>query len=289
MRMHPAIRAALLLSVSALAALGQQRIVSTAPAITETLFALGLGPKVIGVSTYCRYPAEALGKAKVGTYLQPNTEAILRLRPDLVIMERLPLQAIAQLESAGVRVKQISTGDLATNLQMLLDIAAAANVPERGAALKAKVLGEIEAVRRESSLRSRKSVMFILGRTPGRLEGIVAVGKASYLNDLIVAAGGRNVLAETAMSYPKVALEGVIRLKPDVIIDMGDMAETARVTEEHRRSVEALWRANSDVQSRVHAVANDIFVVPGPRMGEAAREFFRLIHGGGLAGGGTAR
>lgn len=263
------------------AAFGQNRIVSTAPAITETLFALGLGDKVTGVSTFCHFPAEAAAKPKIGSYLRPNVEAILRLRPDLVIMEKLPDQAIEQLKASRVEVKQVSTGDLPTNLQMMVDIAVAANVRSRGETLKAKVLADIENVRRQSKQQPKLEVIFIVGRTPGRLEGMIAVGKASYLNELIAAAGGNNVLAGSAASYPKVSLEAIVRLKPAVIIDMGDMAETVGVTEQHKRAVEALWRARPDVSSRVHAVASDIFVVPGPRMGDAAREFFRLIHGNG--------
>lgn len=268
------------------AASGQTRIVSTAPAITETLFALGLGGKVVGVSTFCHFPAEAAARPKIGSYLHPNVETILRLRPDLVIMEKLPDQAMEQLRTASVPVKQISTGGLAANLQMMVDIAEAANVRPAGEALKAKVLAEIDGVRRQSQQRKRSGVIFIVGRTPGRLEGMIAVGKASYLNELIAAAGGDNVLAGSVASYPKISLEGIVRLKPAVIIDMGDMADTVGVTEQHKRSVEALWRAQPDVRSRVHAVASDVFVVPGPRMGEAAREFHRLIH---EAGGGQGR
>lgn len=274
-------RSLIVLLAAACAAVGQNRIVSTAPAITETLFALGLGDKVVGVSTFCHFPAEAAAKPKIGSYLRPNVEAILRLRPDLVIMEKLPDQAIEQLKGSRVEVKQVSTGDLPTNLQMMVDIAAAANVRSRGETLKAKVLTDIENVRQQSKQQPKLGVIFIVGRTPGRLEGMIAVGKASYLNELIAAAGGKNVLAGSIASYPKVSLEAIVRLKPAVIIDMGDMAETVGVTEQHKRAVEALWRARPDVSSRVHAVASDIFVVPGPRMGDAAREFFRLIHGNG--------
>ena len=257
----------------------QKRIVSTAPAITETLFALGLGEHVVGISTYCHYPKEAATRPKIGTYLQPNVEAILRLRPDMVIIERLAAPAIEKLRSAGIRVQQITTGDVTMNLRMIEEIAAAAEVPEKGKALSLQLSTALRELESAVGSRAKRRVVFIVGRTPGRLEGMIAVGKGSYLNELIRIAGGTNVLADSLATYPKVSLEAMIRMQPDVIIDMGDMAETTGVTDEHKRSVEALWKSRKDIRASIHAVASDIFVVPGPRMVDAAREFRRLIHG----------
>ncbi len=268
----------LLLTAAALAA--QNRIVSTSPAITETLFALGLGPRVVGVSTYCHFPPEATKLPKIGTYLQPSIEAILRLKPDMVIMERLAPQAIEQLRRVGIRVQQVNTGDVATNLHMIEEIAQLANVPAMGQTVKSKVNAALQAVQNAAKGRPKRKVVFIVGRTPGRLEGMVAVGKGSYLNELIAMAGGANILADSAITYPRISLEALVRLQPDVIIDMGDMAETIGVTDEHKRSVVSLWRGRQDIKARVYAVASDIYVVPGPRMAEAARELESLINGG---------
>jgi iron complex transport system substrate-binding protein len=261
------------------ALLAQNRIVSTSPAITETLFALGLGERVVGVSEYCHYPPEAASRTKVGSYLRPNVETIVRLKPDLVIVERLPNNAMEQLKNAGMRVNQVVLGNVQDNLQMMEAIAVATNAQDRGKALTAKVRAALDGVRTEGAAHKRKTCLFIVGRTPGQLEGMVAVGKGSYLNELITMAGGRNMLAESAAAYPKISLETVVRLQPDVIIDMGDMAQTEGVTEQHKRSVEQLWKARADIRSRVHAVASDIFVVPGPRMVDAARAFEQLLHG----------
>ncbi len=259
--------------------LAQQRIVSTAPAITETLYALGVGARVVGVSTYCHFPAEAATKPKIGTYLQPNVEAIIRLKPDLVIIERLAPQALEKLKAAGLRVRRIDTGNVATNLRMIEDIATAVQLPEAGLALSKRIATQLAAVEASTASRKKLRVTFIVGRTPGRLEGIIAVGKGSYLNELIQKAGGTNIFADSPITYPKISLESLVRLQPDVILDMGDMAETVGVTDAHKRSVEALWRARNEIKGRAQAVASDIFVVPGPRMVDAAREFRRIIHG----------
>jgi iron complex transport system substrate-binding protein len=277
--MNVFLRLAIFLITAATALLAQNRIVSTSPAITETLFALGLGERVVGVSEYCHYPPEAASRTKVGSYLRPNVETIVRLKPDIVIVERLPNNATEQLKIAGIRVNPVVVGNVQDNLRMMEAIAAATNAQDRGKALTSKIRTALDRVRADGAAHERKTCLFIVGRTPGQLESMIAVGKGSYLNELITIAGGRNMLAESAASYPKISLETVVRLQPDVIIDMGDMAQTEGVTEQHKRSVEQLWKSRADIRSRVHAVASDIFVVPGPRMVDAALAFERLLHG----------
>lgn len=257
----------------------QSRIVSTSPAITETLFAIGAGPRVVGISTFCHYPPETAKIPRIGTYLKPNVEAIVRLRPDLVFVERLPNQALDQLQGAGLKVVPVAPGDVETNLRMMESIASAAGKQAEGHALTGRIRAELKRIREAALKRKTKSVVFLVGRTPGALEGMIAVGKGSYLNELLAIAGGRNLLADSAVAYPKVSLEAMVRLQPDVILDMGDMAETVGVTAAHKRAVEQLWQGRRDIRGRAHAIADDIFVVPGPRMVDAAREFHRLIHG----------
>jgi iron complex transport system substrate-binding protein len=256
----------------------QQRIVSTAPAITETLFALGAGDRVVVVSDFCHFPPEVKSRAKIGSYLRPNVETMVRLRPDLVIVERLPNTVLEQLKVTGIKVVAVGPGDVEQNLKLMQTVAQTVGLEQQGQKLTSGIRQELEAIRKSNSGRVPKTVMFIVGRVPGRLEGMIAVGRGSYLNELMLIAGGRNLFADSATAYPKISLEAVVRLKPEVIIDMGDMADTVGVTEVHKRSVEGLWKSRKDVPSRVHAVADDIFVVPGPRMVNAARAFQTLIH-----------
>src|SRR5881296_3843876 len=101
-----------LLAIAGTLAAQPKRIVSTAPSITETLFALGLGDRVAGVSTYCHYPPEAASRPRVGTYLRPNVEAIVALRPDLVILQSLPNGAGPQLARMKLNVLEVDDGNL---------------------------------------------------------------------------------------------------------------------------------------------------------------------------------
>jgi ABC-type Fe3+-hydroxamate transport system substrate-binding protein len=108
------------------------------------------------------------------------------------------------------------------------------------------------------------------------------VGRAPYLNELIEAAGGSNVFRDAQAPYPNVALEEVLARNPEAIIDMGDMTATVGVSEEHKRQVVTLWGRYPVLQAvrehRVFAVASDFFVVPGPRIVEAAAAFAHMLH-----------
>ena len=95
------------LCVTLVAAAPPTRIVSTAPSITEMLYALGLGPNVVGDTTYCTYPADARSKPKIGTFLDPDLERILALRPDLVLVIKNPIGVTAKLRSLGLRAEEL--------------------------------------------------------------------------------------------------------------------------------------------------------------------------------------
>ncbi|MGH9627017.1 MAG: ABC transporter substrate-binding protein [Bryobacteraceae bacterium] len=259
-----------------------QRILSTAPSITETLFALGLGDRVAGVTSFCHYPPEARKKPVTGTWLKPNLEAVLAAQPDLVIVQKTRVHSASELERLGLKTLEVRQDSIADIYRSIEIIAAAAGVPERAARLNASIRAGLEAVRRKVSSRKPRSMMFIVARTPGSLDGLIAVGPVSYLSEVITLAGGRNVFNDSPAAYPKISPEEILARDPEVIIDMGDMADTTGVTEEHKRSVVELWNRFPGLQAvrnhNVHAVASDIFVVPGPRVVDLAREFARILH-----------
>lgn len=259
-----------------------RRIVSTSPSITETLFALGLGGRVIGVSTYCHFPAETAKITRVGTYLKPAVEVIVRLKPDLVIVQRLPNSIRDQLQALSIPIAEVNTGNLRENLNAILTIGKAAQAETQAAKLVSGIETSLQTLRERCKALPRRSAVFIVGRNPGRLDGLIVVGGGSYLSELMTDAGGRNVFADSSQAYLKTSLESLLRRNPDVIIDIGEMSETVGVTEQQKQAVVQLWRSQPGLQAvksnRVHAVASDIYVVPGPRMLDAARAFFDFLH-----------
>jgi iron complex transport system substrate-binding protein len=258
------------------------RIVSTAPSVTEMLYALGLGDRVVGVTTFCHYPEEAQKKPKVGTYLRPNVEIILSMRPDLVVVQNNPSDLTARLKAVRLNVLEVNHDSVADIHEAIRTIGEATGVKERAAALNQRLAGELESIRQRTGRMKPRRMVFFVGRTPATLDGLVAAGRASYLNELISLAGGINIFRDSLAAYPKVNHEELLARSPEVIVDMGDMADTVGVTEAHKRSVVALWNRYPSIDAvknrRVYAVAADIFVVPGPRMVEAAREFARMLH-----------
>ena len=268
----------LVILLAAAGCFGQpKRIVSTAPAITEMLFAVGLGDRVVGVSNYCHYPPEALTRRRIGTYIQPDLEAIATLRPDLVVIQTNPIQLGAKLARLNLKVLEVDYGTVAqiyTTLEMLEPIA--------GTQLATQLRTELEQIRSATAKLQRRKIAFIVGRNPGMIEGVIVVGKGGYLSELFAVAGGENVFRDTAVPYPQISLESLLARNPDVIVDMGDMTQTQGVTEAHKKSVVALWGRHPQLKAvregRVFAVADDHFVVPGPRMVRAARDFARMLH-----------
>jgi iron complex transport system substrate-binding protein len=275
---------AMLLTGASLLAQQPQRIVSTSPSITETLFAIGVGSRVVGVSNYCHFPADVDRLPRTGTYLKPNVEVIARLKPDMVIVQRLPNSAHDQLRALSIPVAETETGNLQKNFDSILAIGKAAGATPAARALVERMNKQLAALRGKKSGKAPRSVAFIVGRTPGRLEGLVVVGGGSYLSELMTIAGGRNVFGDTNQDYVKTSLESVMRRNPDVLIDMGEMADTVGVTENAKRAVVSLWGTQPSLKAvrerRVYAVASDIFVVPGPRMVDAAQAFAEMLDTG---------
>jgi iron complex transport system substrate-binding protein len=259
-----------------------QRIVSTAPSITEMLYALGLGPKVVADTVYCNYPPDARTKPKIGTYIAPNLEMIASLKPDLVIIQKNPVQLGPRLSALHLNVLEVSHDNIDEVYGSIEKIGAAAGVPGRAHELVRSLRQQLEDIQRRTARYPRTRMMFIVGRAPNRIEDLIAVGRASYLNGIIEVAGGDNIFKDAVAPYPKVGMEDVLARNPQVIVDMGDMSEPERVSEEQKRAIVSLWKQYPSIAAvknrRVFAVASSIFTVPGPRMVDAARAFARMLH-----------
>jgi iron complex transport system substrate-binding protein len=251
------------------------RIVSTSPSITETLFALGLGDRVVGVSNYCRFPAAVARLPKVGTFLKPDAELIAGLRPDLVVVHETSNGLDRRLTSLSIPFVIVARGSLASVFSSIRQIGTAAGAADRADALVDNIQRRLAAIRTAGAALPRRRVLFIIGRRPGTLADLVAVGPGSYLHDVIEIAGGTNVLNIAGQpEYPRISLETVLRLDPDVIIDTVDMGETEAERRQHQPINERLWAAYGTLAAvkagRVHAASTEALVVPGPRVVDAA-------------------
>ncbi|HLH39241.1 MAG TPA: cobalamin-binding protein [Bryobacteraceae bacterium] len=259
-----------------------QRIVSTAPSITELLYALGLGDRVAGVTRYCTYPPEALKKPKIGDYVNPNVEAIAALKPDLVIVQTNPVRLAERLRRLHLNVLEIDQRDLAAIYESIREVGQATGAAARATELIDRIRGGLEEVRARAAKLNPEKMMLVVGRRPGRLDGLIVTGRSSYLNEIIRIAGGENVFGDARAAYPQVSLEEVLARDPRVIVDMGDMGDDAAIPAARQREVIELWQRLPSLaavrEHRVYAISSGGFLVPGPRVVEAARELFAALH-----------
>lgn len=283
--------AALLVLAGAAWGAAPARIVSTAPSITEILFALGLGSRVAGVTQYCRYPAEAQSKPKIGTFLEPDLERILSLRPDLVLVISNPVQVAERLRQLGVRAENVSQDSIADIFRSITLIGKLTGTEARAARLSADIRARLDSARRQAAGRRRRGVLFLVGRSPGTLQGMVGAGPGTFVDELLALAGGDNMLKASPIAYPRVSVEQVLAADPEVILDMGDFAHGEGKPLEPASRVLGLWAKYPQLRAvregGVRQVGDEIFIRPGPRVGLAAEEMVRLIQGS--AGGAKAR
>jgi ABC-type Fe3+-hydroxamate transport system substrate-binding protein len=267
-----------MLFLALLLALAPHRIVSVAPSITEILFALGVGDQVVGVTTYCNYPEAAKAKPKIGGYTTPSLEAILALRPDQVMMMKSRPDVAQKLRQAGIDVVELQPENLAGIYDSIRVIGEKVGAAFRARSLIQSIEGQLSDVAKQEGSGSKRKVLFVVGRTPGAVSDLIAVGRGSYLSELIGLAGAENIFADAAVPYPQVNMEEVIRRNPDVIIDMG---HNEMVTESQKQAVKQLWRKYSFLRAvqddAVFPISADYFVTPGPRVGLAVRDIRKMV------------
>ncbi|MBV8879554.1 MAG: ABC transporter substrate-binding protein [Planctomycetaceae bacterium] len=252
------------------------RVVSLAPSITEVLFALGLGDRVVGVTRYCEFPPEARSKPIVGGYYDPNYEAIVRARPDLVatLPEHDDLQPeLRKLGFPGVTVDHRSVRGI---LESLSTLSACCGAPEKGTALRASLEARIRRVGERTSGLSRPRVLVSIGRMAGdgTMTRITGCGPGGFFDELINLAGGVNAL-EPGIDFPAFSPEGLLKVDPDVIVDLWpDLHQTKLDGDAIRR----LWKALPGVRARIEVIGETYALVPGPRVVLLLEDFARALH-----------
>lgn len=242
-----------------------KRIVSLAPGITETLFALDLGDRVIGVTSYCNYPPKANTIEKVGGYSDANLEKIITLRPDLVILSQEHENQRAYLNRFGIQTLEINNSTLSDVCSSFTLIGKYCGVKEKSDSLIDLFQKQIIPA---SSRDRRLKVLFCVGRDSpgsGKIKSIYAAGISTFYNELIGAAGGENAFRDSIPVYPRLSIEGLLALKPDIIIDIAPAMSNYNCA-----ALIADWldmdRIPAVKNKRIYCLDKDYTTVPGPRM-----------------------
>lgn len=246
-----------------------ERIVSLAPSITETLFAVGAGAEIVGVSDHCDWPPRARALPRVGSYLQPNVEAVLARRPDLVLAVPSPgnREPIEALEALGLRVVVVREGPaLADVLGSIVTIGEASGHAAAAVPLVAGIRRHIAAVEARVSRAPRRRVLAVLGRNP-----LVAAGEGTLLDDCLRRAGAENVAVGLG-AWPRISMEYVVKTSPDVILEPAMGGAPADPTFWTRLGLAAPGHGT------IVTLKLDELLRPGPRIADGIEKLARLVH-----------
>ncbi len=254
-----------------------QRIVSLTPSITEIIFALGAGDRVVGVTSCCDYPEQAKELPSVGDFLKPNLEALIALEPDLVILAptgSLLRQSYDNLASIGMRVLVVWNNTMEETFDAFRIIGRTLKIENEARGLAEEVRGRIRAETGRLAGVTQKKVLWVVGINP-----MIAVGNGTYQAEILDAAGGKNVISKDLGAWPRINEEFVLQADPDVIIEsamgneaeLGDYAGSLRVWDRYP-SITAVR------QGMVRLVRHDAPYRPGPRMPEALKMIAEALH-----------
>ena len=247
------------------------RIVSLVPSVTETLFALGVGDQVVGVSSYDDYPPEARKLPKVGSFLTPNLEAIAALRPTIVIGRGISSnqREIRAMRAMGYETLMIEDDSLPQIEHSIRLIGKRVGKSQQADAIIAGIEANVNDVRTRVHPFPARRALMLVGHQP-----IVAVGPGTFLDDLFKIAGAENIADAAAQQWPQLSMEFIVAMRPEVIID-GQMGSDPE-------SPTQFWDAYPTIPAvrnrRVVGYPEDPTLHPGPRVGTTLEMIAKLIH-----------
>ncbi|WP_168442354.1 ABC transporter substrate-binding protein [Pontiella desulfatans] len=242
-----------------------------APDITETVHALGLGDKLMGATTYCTYPDAAKTVPRVGGFGQFNFEAIVTLKPDLVILHEGYENEKSRLDGLGIRylaTKTRSVADITESIRKVgMACGAEAEVEKRIGEINARIAG----YRKTSGDAPR--VLITFGGDASSIDQIHAFGTECLHNELLEIAGGKNVV-EGHLPFSTLSKEAAIRLNPDIIIQLAPGTEAPA---DPTKAWQGMAGINAVKNHRIHVLTGDHTCIPGPRFIQTLDDFAEII------------
>jgi iron complex transport system substrate-binding protein len=242
-----------------------ERIVSLAPSVTETLFALGLGDRIVGVTSFCDYPPEAQLKEKVGDTMRPSIERIVALDPDLVVASTASQleQFVRNLDQVGIPVYVSNPQNIDGVLSSIDRIGELTDATARASALTEELRGRIKAVETRVARAARPRVFLILGREP-----LITAGGDTFISDIIARAGGRSISANEKADYPQYSLETVVAQRPEVIL----------IQDGERELPDRLKQTPAAREGRIYHFDDGVLLRPGPRIVDGLEQMAAKLH-----------
>jgi iron complex transport system substrate-binding protein len=256
---------------------GGLRILSLTPCVTEILFEIGLGDRIVGRTTYCNWPPEAGPIPVVGDTLSLDVEKVVSLAPTVAFVVTRREDRLQRLESLGIRTVPLETDTMAELLETIRVIGRQTGRTPAADALVARIQSDLEAVRAGVRGRPRPRVLFTFPITIGSVQIMVA-GRGTFVDELLAAAGAVNAYPDRA-DWPMVPAEKIVELAPEVIVvHAADLSAGS----DRARAIRAAWDRYQSIpavaRGRVHVLGEAFLTIPGPRVGLAARILAGTIH-----------
>jgi iron complex transport system substrate-binding protein len=250
------------------------RVVSTAPSVTEMIFAAGGGDRLVGVTTFCNYPEEAKSIAKIGDTMNPNMESIVAQKPDIVFVSTASqIEAFTKtLEQNGIAVYVTNPMSLGDIYQSLIRLGEIFSTREQAEELVTRLVGRADLIAHAASFVEPRAERTVLPRVFVQIsrEPLFTIGKESFLTSVIRKVYGQSVTANVETAYPKLSKETALALNPEVII--------LSASDDNREPNEVFKNSPAVKNGRVYSIDADLLSRPGPRLVDALEQIAKLLH-----------
>lgn len=256
-----------------------QGIITMGPHITETVFALGQGSRVIAVGAFDDYPLEVIDMEKAGGYLNPDLEKITTLSPELLIVAGQQPQLAEYARVNRIDVLSVSMDSLETIGQGIEQIGAALRCERKAERLKQSIEQDLDHVRAAVKDLPRPKVLILTGRQTHDLNSLNTAGGASFVSELVDIAGGENIYQDALQAYFEASKETVVMAAPEVILEFhcGEGLTQSQL-DAYFRDWHALGTLPAVKCGRVYFITDSHGLRPGPRVAEIARKLAGLLH-----------
>jgi len=255
------------------------RIICAAPSITEIVYALGCGDRVVGVSDFSVFPPPAMSKPRIGGFFNPNLERITSLKPDLVITQGDHDSLHALERELGIKRLSVKIDSLNDLKQAIRTLGIRLDRRTEARSLIVELENSLRRIQEKTRNLPRPKVFLSLGHTPGDLTGLMTSGSGTFLNELIVIAGGVNIFGDIQSLYPKISKEALILQTPDIILEIcpeGISPGSREILHQDWDRFASLHRQNP---MDIHFISDDYLLIPGLRLPLTARKFAHIFHG----------
>ena len=245
----------------------ETKIVSMAPSSGEVVFALGLGDQLVGVSRFAKYPPEVVDIPKVGGYLDVDLEAIVRLKPHVVVLLKEQSELAKQLENLGMETLLVDHMSVEGIIDSITKVGAKFDKVDEANTLLESLDSRINEVKSGAQTKQHKRLLLSIGRElgVGKVTGLVAAGAGGYHQQLLEIAGYTNAYSG-AENFPQLSREHILRMNPDMIIDMVNLRDSQAHGVER---ITADWNSYPELSAvkngKVFLLVGDAHFVPGPR------------------------